>query len=82
MIGLVSLLVLISIAIINILLGLFLFLRPTLAFQMQKKFYEKINWRIEPISVDKEIRNTKIMGFFLIVITLLLVVCSHMIRFK
>jgi len=37
---------------------------------MQKKFYAKINWRIEPISMQKEIRNTKIMGIFLVSLAL------------
>jgi hypothetical protein len=82
MIGPVSLSVLISIAIINILLGLFLFLKPASAFRIQKKFYEKINWRIEPISIDRETRNTKIMGFSLIVLTLLLVVYSCIVSFN
>ena len=59
------------ISVISISLGFFLFLNPALTIEIQKKFYEKINWRIEPISMQKEIRNTKIMGLFLVVITLL-----------
>jgi len=55
------------------LVGFFLFLNPTLAIEIQKKFYEKINWRIEPISMQKEVRNTKIMGLFLIVMTAIVI---------
>ena len=81
MIGFVSLLILLAVTIINICLGLFLMRRPASAFELQKRFYEKINWRIEPISVDREIRNTRVMGIFLIVVTVLLVICSHLMRF-
>ena len=48
-------------------LGLFIFLKPQQTFIIQKKFYECINWRIEPISFEKELRNTRLMGLFLIV---------------
>ncbi|MCK9614830.1 MAG: hypothetical protein M0R48_04910 [Candidatus Omnitrophica bacterium] len=49
-------------------IGLFLVIKPRQAIELQKNFYAKINWRIEPISFEKEIRNTRLMGFFLIVI--------------
>jgi len=65
------LLISIFILAISILIGLFLFLNPDLAIEIQKKFYARINWRIEPISIPKEIRNTKIMGLFLIILSLL-----------
>jgi len=50
--------------------------RPNLVIQMQKNFYEMINWRLSPVSLEKELRNTRIMGgilllsFFLLVISL------------
>jgi len=65
--------VLISIAIVSIAVGIFIFFKPALAIEIQRRFYEKINWRIEPISWPKEIRNTKIMGVFLIVAALFIV---------
>jgi len=70
--GLDGLLIPISIlaSLFGILIGLFLFLKPVLSIDIQRKFYEKINWRMEPISMQKEIRNTKIMGLFLICISL------------
>ena len=46
-------------------IGVFLCLKPALAIKIQIKFYEKINWRMEPVSMEKEIRNTRIMGLFL-----------------
>jgi hypothetical protein len=58
--------------------GVFLFVKPLGAIEMQRRFYEKINWRIEPISVPKEIRNTKIMGLILSAVSLL-AICSMML---
>ncbi len=57
---------LILLSMVSIIIGLFVFFKPELTIEIQKKFYEKINWRIEPISMQKEIRNTKIMGIFLV----------------
>ena len=56
-----------GIAVISLALGFYLVKRPLEAIELQRKFYEKINWRIEPISLQKEIRNTRIMGIFLMV---------------
>ena len=56
--------------------GLFIFFKPDLAIEIQKRFYAKINWRIEPISMPKELRNTRIMGIFLLalaVVTLIFI---------
>ena len=57
--------------------GLFIFFKPALAIEIQKRFYAKINWRIEPISMRKELRNTKIMGIFLfaLAVVTLLYIC-------
>lgn len=57
----------------GVIAGLFLFLKPHSAIELQRMFYEKINWRIEPISMAKEIRNTKYMGLFLLIVNLLTV---------
>jgi len=54
----------------SVIVGLFLFIKPSLVIELQKKFYEKINWRIEPVSMPKEIRNTRIMGLFLVIAAL------------
>ncbi|MFC1644308.1 hypothetical protein ACFL5C_03240 [Candidatus Omnitrophota bacterium] len=51
--------------------GIFLLVKPALTIELQQKFYEKINWRMEPISMAKEIRNTQIMGVFLIALVIL-----------
>jgi hypothetical protein len=46
--------------------GLFAFFAPTKTIELQKKFYAKINWKIEPISMEKEIRNSRVMGLFIV----------------
>ncbi len=53
------------IGVFSLIIGLLLAINPALAIEIQRKFYEKINWRMEPISMRKEIRNTRIMGIFL-----------------
>ena len=50
---------------ISVIIGLGLFLKPSRTIELQIKFYERINWRMEPVSMAKEIRNTKLMGLFL-----------------
>lgn len=50
-------------------MGFLLVKKPALAIEIQRRFYEKINWKLEPISVQKEIRNTRIMGIFLIIVS-------------
>ena len=52
---------------VSIIIGIFLWLRPATAIELQRRFYARINWRIEPISMEKEIRNTRMMGLFLTV---------------
>lgn len=64
-----AILILISAA--GALSGIFLFFNPAFCIEIQKKFYENINWRIEPISMPREIRNTRLMGLFLIIISII-----------
>ena len=49
--------------------GIYLFLKPESAIELQRKFYEKINWIIKPVSMPKEIRNNRAMGIMLAVIS-------------
>ncbi|MDP2927580.1 MAG: hypothetical protein Q8N80_02115 [Candidatus Omnitrophota bacterium] len=66
----------ILISVVGIIIGLFIFFKPELTIEIQKKFYERINWRIEPVSMQKEIRNTKIMGMFLVVVAAVAIIYS------
>jgi len=54
-----------------LLFGAFVYTNPEKIIDIHKKFYSLINWRMEPISVPKEIRSTKRMGLFLILFTLI-----------
>ena len=47
--------------------GVFLVQNPRQAIELQTRFYALINWRLEPISLPKEIQNTRLMGLFLII---------------
>jgi len=55
-------------SIFGIAIGFFLTFNPQLAIELQRRFYARINWQIEPISMSKEIRNTRLMGVFLILL--------------
>lgn len=54
----------------GITVGLYPALHPASCIEMQKRFYARINWRMEPISLEKEIRNTRILGWLLIAFSL------------
>jgi len=66
------------VSVVSITIGLFVFFRPELTIEIQRKFYEKINWRIEPISMQKEIRNTKIMGAFLTAVAIAVIISYYL----
>jgi len=44
-------------------IGFYLMLKPEASIELQRRFYAKINWKLEPISMTKEVRNTRIIGF-------------------
>ena len=67
---LIDQLIFVVVALSALCFAFFVYLKPLDAFELQRKFYALINWRIEPISLQKEIRNTKLMGIFLIVIVI------------
>jgi len=56
--------------IIGIIVGLLVFFYPVSVMRMQVKFYEKINWRIEPISLQKEFKRTRYTGLYLVCLCL------------
>ena len=56
----------IGVSVLCLLLGFLVFLRPQRVIEFQIRFYKSINWDMKPVSLQKEIRNTKIMGIFLI----------------
>lgn len=71
---------LILFSIIGLGIGIFIMINPTLAIEIQRRFYAKINWKIEPISVSKEIRNTRIMGIGLMIFSLAALIFAFLSR--
>ncbi|MBU1727226.1 MAG: hypothetical protein KJ880_06325 [Candidatus Omnitrophica bacterium] len=59
-------LLILSVLILGFAIGLMFILKPALAVEMQRRFYLLINWKMEPVSMSKELRNTRIMGWFII----------------
>lgn len=49
-------------------IGWFLMIKPHEAIDIQRRFYLKINWKMEPVSMDKEVRNTRLMGLLAIIL--------------
>ena len=64
-------LIFIGVVLLALLFGSYVYANPEKIIDIHKKFYRLINWRMEPISIPKEIRNTKRMGLFLILFTLI-----------
>ncbi|MBI4430838.1 MAG: hypothetical protein HY587_03900 [Candidatus Omnitrophica bacterium] len=51
-----------ALAIFSVILGSWLFFFPRQAIDFQIAFYHCINWIMQPVSMEREIRNTKCMG--------------------
>ena len=69
---------LILISAISILVGIVFIKVPKETINLQIAIYRFVNWKMEPISWEKEIRNTRIMG----VIALICGILSSVILFK
>ena len=61
------------ISVIGVAVGVMLIAKPAAAIEIQKRFYARINWRMEPISMPKELRNTRLMGAVVIVFLIVIV---------
>jgi hypothetical protein len=53
----------------GIAVGLFLARRPKRVIELQQASYLKLNWKIEPVSLSKELRNTRRIGIFLLILS-------------
>lgn len=67
-----EILIFIIIAIFAYIFGFYVYFNPEKMIAFQQKAYSYVNWRMEPISLAKEIRNTKLMGLSLVVVTLII----------
>ncbi len=57
-----------SLILTGIIIGLLVYFYPVSVMRLQVKFYEKINWRVEPISLQKEFDRTKHTGLYLVIL--------------
>jgi len=60
-----------TIAVIASAFGALLAWKPKKIIDMQIAIYRPFNWKIEPISMEKEIKNTRIMGLAVFVLGIL-----------
>ena len=60
-----------TIVVIAITFGSLLAWKPRKVIEIQIALYRPFNWKIEPISMEKEIRNTRIMGTVVLVLGIL-----------
>jgi hypothetical protein len=51
--------------VVGVVIGFILTRAPGLCIELQKRAYALINWRVEPISMERELNNTRLMGFVL-----------------
>ncbi|MFH0731306.1 MAG: hypothetical protein V2A72_00075 [Candidatus Omnitrophota bacterium] len=57
-----------TIVAIVIIFGALLAWKPKKAIDIQTALYRPFNWKLEPISMEKEIRNTRIMGMAVLIL--------------
>jgi hypothetical protein len=57
-----------TIAVIASLFGGLVAWKPRKVIDTQIALYRPFNWKIEPISMEKEIRNTRIMGLVVLIL--------------
>jgi hypothetical protein len=60
-----------TVAVIAIAFGALVAWKPMKVIEMQIALYRPFNWEIKPISMEKEIRNTRIMGLVVLVLGIL-----------
>ncbi|MDD5130968.1 MAG: hypothetical protein PHS66_08000 [Candidatus Omnitrophica bacterium] len=55
---------------IGVVVGLLVYFYPVSVMRMQVKFFEKLNWRIELISLQREFNRIKYTGLYLVILCL------------
>ena len=61
----------VAIAVMAIVFGALVAWKPRKVIEIQMALYRPFNWKIEPISMKKEIRNMRIMGIVVLVLGIL-----------
>ncbi|MBI4358234.1 MAG: hypothetical protein HY584_02950 [Candidatus Omnitrophica bacterium] len=65
---------LISVASCGIGLGVLSIALPKRSIQLYQWMMKNFNWRVEPIHYERELRNTRVLGFWLFVMSVLMLV--------
>ncbi len=60
-----------TIVVIVIVFGALVAWKPKKTIDIQIALYRPFNWKLEPISMEKEIRNTRIMGMTVLILGVL-----------
>ena len=60
-----------TLVLIAIILGGLIAWKPKKTIEIQTALYRPFNWKLEPISMEKEIRNTRIMGLTALILGIL-----------
>lgn len=60
----------VAIGIASFIFGIIALMRPDSVIKSQQRFCERINWKVEPISWDIEIKSTKRFGRILILLSI------------
>ena len=67
-----------TIAVIAVIFGALLAWKPRKTIDIQIALYRPFNWKIEPISMEKEVKNTRIMGLIALVAGIIGLVCLYL----
>ncbi len=59
-----------TVIVMAIVFGALVAWKPRRTIDIQIAFYRLFNWRIEPISMEREIRNTRVMGLAVVIMAL------------
>jgi len=60
-----------TIVVIATLFGALVAWKPKKIIDIQTALYRPFNWKLEPISMEKEIKNTRIMGLTVLILGIL-----------
>lgn len=64
-----------TLSLIAVIFGGLVAWKPKKVIEMQIAIYRPFNWKIEPISMEKEIRNTRLMGLAVLGLGILSLAC-------
>ena len=68
-----------TIVVIAIVFGALVAWKPKKTIDIQTALYRPFNWKLEPISMEKEIRNMRIMGLTVIALGIISLLCIFII---